>query len=231
MSRARFGHRQKIDLQVFVYQHVYRWAERATNFLTLSLFTNLLILLSARNAGSAKNATRGHKLGTLFCRTFYIHFPFRRPLLPSKFSTCPCAYLNPDHRLSQCRLANIGVTCHQRFCLSFPVSVVTVLIRRTVTFYVFLGQRLSLRKLCVAHSRAKGAFSENSSGFILRLCYRHARVYAYCHAQLCAGSRAVRASRSSTSVPPALQRQRQPQTCAAQEVDLSQGASVWGRLA
>jgi hypothetical protein len=139
-------------------------------------------------------------------------------------------------RLPRRRLEDKRLPTSENKRLSFRETLVTVLVRCKVTFYVSLAQPLSLRKLCVAHSRAKGAFNENSSGFILRLrSIRPTCVYASCHAQRCARSRTVRPSRRSYSVSPALWH---PQGTgplargqASQKVALSQGASVWGRLA
>lgn len=227
--RARFGHRREISLQVHKNQQVKWWAERDSNFLPSSLFSKLLNSSGARHAQLARYATRRHKLGT----AFYRRGPLRRhPLPPSKFSTAPCSYLDPDQRLPLRHLVNMGVLRHQEFFLPTAETFVTVLVHRAVTIFVFLCQPLSLRKLCVAHSRAKGAFNENSSGFVLRLCsFQPTRVYACCHAQPCAGSRAVWAAWCSTAMSSALWSQRFGQARPSSKVDPLQGASVWGRLA
>jgi hypothetical protein len=156
------------------------------------------------------------------------------PQLPQGFSTPHIAYLTLVSGLPLCRAADKRLACHRKFSLSFPVTLVTVLVRSKVTLHALHCQPLSLRKLCVAHTRAQGAFNENSSGFILRPCsVQPLCVYADCHAQSCARSR-TRPGRSTHSVSPRL---RFPQGAgpvagqASQEVALSQGASSWGRLA
>jgi hypothetical protein len=157
------------------------------------------------------------------------------PQLPQGFSTPCTAYLTLASGLPLCGVADKRLPSHRKFLLSFSVSAVTVLVRRLLDSNVIPCRPFSLRKLCVAHSRAKGAFNENSSGFILRLCsVQPLRVYAGCHAQPCVRSRASRPGWRSNSVSPRLQL---PQGAgpvagqASQEVVLSQGASSWGRLA
>jgi hypothetical protein len=237
--RAHFGHRRKISLQVVIYHH-YCWCpERTANFWAHSIFSKLLILLMTRITEIEEITTGGHVLGTV--RSGNDLAPRHTQLSalslvsPLKFSTATCGYLNRDHRLHLCRLANIGVSSSLEKRLSFSVTLVTVLVRRTVTLYVSLGQTLSLRKLCVAHFSAQGASNENSSGSILRLrSVLPTCVYACCHAQPCVRSRTVRPARRSTPVSPALWH---PQGTgpvvgqASNEITLSQGASAWGRLA
>jgi hypothetical protein len=160
---------------------------------------------------------------------------FMRCVPPLVFSTASSSYVSPGPHLPHRRVVDKGLPCHRKFLLSFPMTLVTVLVRSKVTSPALYCQHLSLRKLCVAHSRAKGAFNENSSGFILRLCSCSGPVcvYACCHAQRCVSSR-TRPGRSSNSVSPRL---RFPQGAgtfagqASQEVDPVQGASIRGRLA
>lgn len=143
-----------------------------------------------------------------------------------------CGYLR---RVADGRVVDNRLPRHQKFFLSIVVTLVTVLVRRTVTFYVFLCQPLSLRKLCVAHLRAQGAVNENQTGLSLRLrSVLPACVYASCHAQRCARSRTAWPCRSTTSVSPLLQRRP---SCAAPHPEASyqvapvQSASVRVRFA
>jgi hypothetical protein len=231
--RAHFGHRGKINVQVPMNQRQIWWAVRDSNFLPSSLFSKLLNLLATQSTEITKITTHGHELGT----ALYPKCPLRRhPLPPSKFSTSPCAYLNPDHRLPNRRPVNIGLSHVQRFFLSFPVTLVTVLVRSKVTFHVFLSQHLSLHRLCVAPCAQGALKNENSSGFVHRLssCSSPVCVYACCHAQRCVRSR-TRPGWRSISVSPALWCPQGTGTVAGQasqeEVAPSQGASVRGRLA
>lgn len=218
--RAHFGHTRENYPQVFIYQYHIWWAVRDSNFLGLRVFSKLLIFLNTRNTENSKATRHRHTLGThpaLFSR-----FPLRRA----------CGFLRrlPDGRVVDNRLPR-----HQKFFLSIVVTLVTVLVRRTVTFYVFLCQPLSLRKLCVAHLRAQGAVNENQTGLSLRLrSVLPACVYASCHAQRCARSRTAWPCRSTTSVSPLLQ----PRPCcaaphpeASYQVATVQSASVRVRFA
>jgi len=148
-----------------------------------------------------------------------------------KFSTSFCAYLDPGHRLPHCRPINIRVFVHRKFFLSSCGLFVTVLVRRTVTLFVFLCQSLSLRKLCVALLCAKGASNENQTGFIECLRSFHpARVYAGCHAQPCAGSRTARTPWFTTAMSSGVQCREKASQASPQVIGL-QGVSVRGRLA
>jgi hypothetical protein len=151
------------------------------------------------------------------------------------FSTAFHPYLTLQDGLQHRRLANIGVSVHQKFFLPPCKLFVTVLVRQTVPLFVFLGHAASLHRLCVAHLCAKGVSNEKPIGFVLRLCSGSSLVcvYACWHAQRCASSR-TRPGRRSASVSPSLSRPTGRQAGrkeSPQEVTLMQGASVWRRLA
>jgi hypothetical protein len=184
--------------------------------------------------GATQTATGGDCSGF---RPIRFSASFLRVALP-KFSTTPCAYLNPNHRLPHRRAVNIRVLRHRKFFLSFCETLVTVLVRSKVTLYVLLGHSISLHRLCVALCAQGALKNENPSGFscCLRSCSSPVCVYACCHAQRCVRSR-TRPGRRSTSMSARLQC---PQgTCPvagktgqdASKVALSQGTSLRGCLA
>ena len=165
------------------------------------------------------NSLLAHLWPTGFC-AFYL----------PKFSTAIHPYLDPDPRLH-----HGGAQENLRILfLRFSVSGVTVLVLHKVTFFVSLCQSLSPRTLCVALLCAKGAPNENPSGFINRLCsFRHACVYAGCHAQSCAGSRTARTPWYPAPMSSGMWCVKEDSRCqaSAQVGELMQGALVWGRLA
>jgi hypothetical protein len=138
-------------------------------------------------------------------------------------------------QVEHCRLEDKRLPTLENKRLSFPVTLVTVLVRRTVTSDVLFCQPFSLRKLCVALCAQGALKNENPSGFSCRLrSVLPLRVYAVCHAQSCERSRASRPGRRTISVSSALwcpQGTGPVAGQASQEVAPSQGASAWGRPA
>jgi hypothetical protein len=239
MTRAHFGHRRKIGQQVLMNQREIWWAVRDSNSQAYSIFSNLLNSHVGQFGEIGIIESRGHKLGTR--RSTLASSDSRlssavshQPALavsPLNFSTADSRHGSPGLFSPLRHVADKRLPRHQKLLLSFPVSAVTVLVRRLLDSNVLLCRPFSLRKLCVALSRAKGALNENSSGTILRLRFSlPVCVYAGCHAQPCVRSR-TRHRRSSPSVPPRLPSPRCTGPCSSQEVALSQGASLRGRLA
>lgn len=224
MRRARFGHTGKMSLQTLINQRVNWWAVRDSNPRAYRIFSNLLNSHVGQLGEVGIVVTLRHVLGTVPLHSCDL-------ALLELARTLFCGYLC---RMADSRLEDKRLAYGKKLLLFLSGTLVTVLVRRIVTLYVSLCQTLSLRKLCVAHTRAKGAFRENSSGFISRLCSFHpACVYADCHAQSCASSRTARAPWITAPMSSGVWcfEKAAYRKASAQIAELMPGAPVWGCLA